>query len=118
MGFFGTLFYVAYTPLRIIRYKTASDATKANVIKLGIICRKSWILFPPLLLYQYIRAIDREMYTTEVFYKASKSNDSRAFYDPTKPKGFREWKIQSDMALVSKAISNHTMENESEESEK
>ncbi|KAK1934902.1 hypothetical protein X943_002920 [Babesia divergens] len=106
MGILSTVSYVFVTPIRKLRYKTASPVMKGRIIKLGIICRKSWIFFPPLMMYQYIRQKDNEMYTNELFFKDSNSEDARSFYDPSKPKGNRNWKVQHDLALLSAAANN------------
>ncbi|GBE59608.1 hypothetical protein, conserved [Babesia ovata] len=108
MGVLSSVAYVFVAPFRALRYRSASPEMRARMIKLGVICRKSWILFPPLMMYQYIREKDKEMYTAELFYKNSHSDDPASFYDPSKPSGTRHWKIQHDMALLS-AAANDTL---------
>ncbi|EAN33654.1 hypothetical protein TpMuguga_01g00410 [Theileria parva strain Muguga] len=115
MGLGESLKNIALFPLKFLRYKTASNVKRERVIKLGILCRKSWVLFPPIMLYQYLRQTDRDHFTTELFYKNSSSDDSKAFYDPDKPKHLRNWKIQSDLALLSLVANqkfNQTEEND------
>ncbi|XP_954333.1 uncharacterized protein TA20860 [Theileria annulata] len=109
MGIVENLKIIALFPLRILRYKTGSNVKRERVIKLGILCRKSWVFFPPIMLYQYLRQTDKDHYTTELFYKNSSSDDSKAFYDPDKPKHLRDWKIQSDLALLS-LVANQKVE--------
>ncbi|GIX65970.1 uncharacterized protein BcabD6B2_54060 [Babesia caballi] len=106
MGVLSSIAYVFVAPFRALRYRTASPEMRARVIKMGVICRKSWIFFPPLMMYQYIREKDKEMYTSELFYKNSLSEDPASFYDPSKPEGTRHWKIQHDLALLSAAANN------------
>ncbi|KAK1441997.1 hypothetical protein BgAZ_400270 [Babesia gibsoni] len=103
MGVLGSIGYLFVAPIRALRYKTASPMMKERVIKLGVICRKSWICFPPLMMYQYIRQKDKEMYTNELFYKNSDVEEPLSFYDPNKPPDTRNWKVQHDIALLSAA---------------
>ncbi|GFE53805.1 hypothetical protein BaOVIS_012090 [Babesia ovis] len=106
MGVIRSISYVFVAPFRALRYRTASPQMRARVIKLGVICRKSWIFFPPIMMYQYIREKDKEMYTSELFYKNSSSENPRSYYDPSRPEGNRDWKVQHDLALLSAAANN------------
>ncbi|ORM39753.1 uncharacterized protein BXIN_0021 [Babesia sp. Xinjiang] len=106
MGVLSSIAYVFVAPFRALRYKTATPQMRARIIKLGVICRKSWIFFPPLMMYQYIREKDKEMYTSELFYKNSNVENPNSFYDPSKPEGNRHWKIQHDLSLISAAANN------------
>merc|ERR1711874_757010 len=72
-----------------------------NVIKLGTFCRTVvWPCLPPLLMYQYIRAKDEDMYNTEVLYYRSGSNDVKAFYDNSMINGSGHWRIQQDLETI------------------
>ncbi|AFZ80178.1 hypothetical protein BEWA_030310 [Theileria equi strain WA] len=107
MGFFSSMGYALLAPIRALRYKTATPTMKERVIKGGILCRKLWVVFPPIMLYQYIRGTDREMLTTELFYTNSQSEDAEAFYNPAKPRAYRNWKVQHDLALLSAAANQN-----------
>jgi hypothetical protein len=61
-------------------------------------------LVPPLLLYQYIRQKDEDLYAIELLKHRSHSDDSRAFYDPSMPVGAEHWRMQSDLKVIRDAL--------------
>merc|ERR1711865_161099 len=72
-----------------------------NVIKLGTFCRTVvWPCLPPLLMLQYIRLKDEDMYTTEMLYTKSGSKDTKAFYDGARAGGSGHWRIQQDLETI------------------
>merc|ERR1711865_45263 len=72
-----------------------------NVIKLGTFCRTVvWPCLPPLLMYQYIRLKDQDMYTTEVLYSKSGSKDAKAFYDTARVGNSGHWRMQQDLETI------------------
>merc|ERR1719321_1188840 len=77
----------------------ATSAGMSNIIKLGTFCRTVvWPCLPPLMLYQYIRATDKDMFAVELLYFKSGSSDAKAFYDASKPGG--HWRLQQDMEVI------------------
>ena len=78
------------------------------VIKAGTFTRcVIWPLIPPLMLYQYIRQKDVDMYAFELLKHRSRSEDGAAFYDPTMPPGAQHWRNQSDLKIIRDAATNH-----------
>merc|ERR1712187_228035 len=72
-----------------------------NVIKIGTFCRTVvWPCLPPLLMYQYIRLKDEDMYITEVLYAKSGSKDAKAFYDTTRSGGSGHWRLMQDLETI------------------
>merc|ERR1719272_594613 len=97
-GTLGSLLKVAHSAF------TAPQGTTqgfCKVIKYGTLCRTVvWPLFPPLLLYQYIREKDKDLFATELFYAKSGSTDHKAFFDSSKPGIQGHWRIQQDMEII------------------
>ena len=92
--------------LAIVAHKfiTAPQGTAAsfcNVIKLGTFCRTVvWPCLPPMLMYQYIRGKDEDMYALEVLYSKSGSKESKAFFDASRLKGSGHWRMQQDLETI------------------
>ncbi|CCF73433.1 conserved Plasmodium protein, unknown function [Babesia microti strain RI] len=107
MGIFSTISYIITLPVTCLRYKTARIIDRERVVKLGIICRNFWILFPPLIAYQYIRQKDQDMFVTELFYNTTvaqnEDNDPKSFYNTQLRGGNKYWKMQRDISLLKKA---------------
>eukprot|EP00746_Dinoflagellata_sp_MGD_P160338 gnl/MRDRNA2_/MRDRNA2_87032_c0_seq1.p1 gnl/MRDRNA2_/MRDRNA2_87032_c0~~gnl/MRDRNA2_/MRDRNA2_87032_c0_seq1.p1 ORF type:complete len:106 (+),score=23.49 gnl/MRDRNA2_/MRDRNA2_87032_c0_seq1:84-401(+) len=79
----------------------ATSGGMCNIIKLGTFCRTVvWPVFPPLMLYQYIRQTDKDMFAVELLYYKSGSKDSKAFYDSSKPGISGHWRIQQDLETI------------------
>mmetsp|Transcript_115732 Transcript_115732/g.334264 ORF Transcript_115732/g.334264 Transcript_115732/m.334264 type:complete len:106 (-) Transcript_115732:105-422(-) len=79
----------------------------SNVIKLGTFCRTVvWPCLPPLLMYQYIRGVDEDKYTTEVLYYKSESKDVKAFYDNSRIGNSGHWRIQQDLETIRAAANS------------
>ena len=75
------------------------------VIKTGTFLRcVVWPLVPPLLLYQYIRAKDEDMYSVELLKHRSHGEDGKAYYDPSMPVGAEHWRMQSDLRVIRNAL--------------
>eukprot|EP00441_Pelagodinium_beii_P042508 CAMPEP_0197649646 /NCGR_PEP_ID=MMETSP1338-20131121/29179_1 /TAXON_ID=43686 ORGANISM="Pelagodinium beii, Strain RCC1491" /NCGR_SAMPLE_ID=MMETSP1338 /ASSEMBLY_ACC=CAM_ASM_000754 /LENGTH=105 /DNA_ID=CAMNT_0043223879 /DNA_START=80 /DNA_END=397 /DNA_ORIENTATION=+ len=86
---------------KFITAPQASSSSFVNVIKLGTFCRTVvWPCLPPLLMYQYIRKKDEDMYALEVLYAKSGSKDSKAFYDASRLNGSGHWRIQQDLETI------------------
>eukprot|EP00931_Biecheleriopsis_adriatica_P021588 TRINITY_DN1407_c0_g1_i1.p2 TRINITY_DN1407_c0_g1~~TRINITY_DN1407_c0_g1_i1.p2 ORF type:complete len:106 (+),score=27.52 TRINITY_DN1407_c0_g1_i1:86-403(+) len=86
---------------KFITAPQASSQMFCNVIKLGTFCRTVvWPILPPLLMYQYIRAKDEDMYATEVLYYKSGSKDAKAFYDTSRLHGSGHWRLQQDLETI------------------
>merc|ERR1712046_59373 len=78
-----------------------SASNFCNVFKLGTFCRTVvWPCLPPLMMYQYIRLKDEDMYTTEVLYYKSGSKDAKAFYDTNRVGGSGHWRLQQDLGTI------------------
>merc|ERR1719327_852083 len=88
----------------IHKFLTAPQGTASgfcNIIKLGTFCRTVvWPCLPPLMMYQYIRLKDEDMYTTEVLYSKSGSKDAKAFYDMSRVGGSGHWRLQQDLETI------------------
>ena len=79
------------------------------VIKTGTFIRAVvWPLIPPLMLYQYIRHKDEDMYAIELLKHRSHSDDGRAFYDPSMPAGAAHWRMQDDLRIIREALKPKT----------
>jgi len=79
----------------------ATSSGFCNIIKLGTLCRTVvWPILPPLILYQYIRETDKDMFATELLYYKSGTNDSKAFYDSSKPGLAAHWRVQQDLETI------------------
>uniref|UniRef100_A0A6U9JLD4 Uncharacterized protein n=1 Tax=Oxyrrhis marina TaxID=2969 RepID=A0A6U9JLD4_OXYMA len=81
-----------------------SKATALRVIKTGTFCRTVvWPILPPLMLYQYIREKDVDMFALELLYDKSGSNEPAAFYNRNLPGVAKHWKVQSDLEFIRQA---------------
>lgn len=75
-----------------------------NVVKYGTICRTViWPCLPPIMLYQYIRQKDRDMWATELLYAKSETDDTKAFFNKDKKGLTGHWRIQMDIDDIRKA---------------
>eukprot|EP00930_Biecheleria_cincta_P020286 TRINITY_DN1528_c0_g1_i3.p1 TRINITY_DN1528_c0_g1~~TRINITY_DN1528_c0_g1_i3.p1 ORF type:complete len:107 (-),score=22.41 TRINITY_DN1528_c0_g1_i3:39-359(-) len=98
----GELAVIAH---KFITAPQTSSSSFCNVIKLGTFCRTVvWPCLPPLMMYQYIRAKDEDMYATEVLYFKSGSKDSKAFYDTSRLNGSGHWRLQQDMETIRASV--------------
>ena len=98
MAYAGQLVQLAH---KFVTFPQASSQSFCNVIKLGTLCRTVvWPCLPPVMMYQYIRGVDEDMYTTEVLYHKSGSKDHKAFYDSSRPYGSGHWRTQADMEAI------------------
>ena len=80
--------------------------TFCNVIKAGTFIRcVVWPLLPPLMLYQYIRQKDEDMFAVELLKHRAKSEEAAAFYDPSMPAGAEHWRMQADLRVIRNALS-------------
>lgn len=67
---------------KFITAPQASVQGFCDIIKLGTFCRTVvWPIFPPILMYQYIRAKEENYYAAEVLCYKPGSTDCKAFYD-------------------------------------
>uniref|UniRef100_A0A6U9JNP4 Uncharacterized protein n=1 Tax=Oxyrrhis marina TaxID=2969 RepID=A0A6U9JNP4_OXYMA len=81
-----------------------SKSTALRVIKTGTFCRTViWPILPPLMLYQYIREKDVDMFAIELLYHNSGSNEPQAFYNRSLPGVAKHWKVQSDLDFIRQA---------------
>mmetsp|Transcript_64903 Transcript_64903/g.155004 ORF Transcript_64903/g.155004 Transcript_64903/m.155004 type:complete len:106 (-) Transcript_64903:76-393(-) len=95
VGVAAELAHKAFTVAR------TTSTGKVNVIKLGTFCRVVvWPCLPPLLMYQYIRKVDEDMYATELLYYKSGSDEFKAFYDTSRYGNSGHWRIQQDMETI------------------
>ncbi|CAJ1432152.1 unnamed protein product [Effrenium voratum] len=79
----------------------ANPQTFCNVIKLGTFCRTVvWPCLPPLMMYQYIRGKDEDMYATELLYYKSGSKDPKAFWDSSRLRGSGHWRMMQDLETI------------------
>mmetsp|Transcript_24445 Transcript_24445/g.56303 ORF Transcript_24445/g.56303 Transcript_24445/m.56303 type:complete len:106 (-) Transcript_24445:115-432(-) len=86
---------------KIITIPQSTSLGFCNVIKLGTFCRVVvWPCLPACMIYQYIRKVDEDMYTLEVFYAKTGSDEYKAFYDSSRPGISGHWKIQQDMEII------------------
>mmetsp|Transcript_64250 Transcript_64250/g.101900 ORF Transcript_64250/g.101900 Transcript_64250/m.101900 type:complete len:104 (+) Transcript_64250:75-386(+) len=94
----GMLVEIAH---KFVTAPQGSAAGFCNVIKLGTFCRTVvWPCLPPLLMYQYIRGKDEDMYITEVLYAKSGSKDAKAFYDTSRSGGSGHWRLMQDLETI------------------
>ena len=71
------------------------------VIKTGVFCRTVvYPLFPPLLMYQYIRQKDRDMYAVELLRDKAGTSDPKIWYDMSMPMGTGHWELQRDLKCI------------------
>jgi hypothetical protein len=74
---------------------------QGNVIKLGTFVRTVvWPCLPPLMMYQYIRGKDEDMYAIEVLYHKSGSSEPKAFWDASRLKGSGHWRMMQDLETI------------------
>mmetsp|Transcript_3522 Transcript_3522/g.4882 ORF Transcript_3522/g.4882 Transcript_3522/m.4882 type:complete len:105 (+) Transcript_3522:98-412(+) len=86
---------------KFVTFPQGKATTFVNVIKVGTFCRTVvWPLFPPLMMYQYIRAKDADYYATEVLYYKSGAKDVKAFNDPSRVGLSGHWRLQQDMETI------------------
>eukprot|EP00919_Chromeraceae_sp_WS-2016_P017842 GHVR01042362.1.p1 GENE.GHVR01042362.1~~GHVR01042362.1.p1 ORF type:complete len:112 (+),score=19.71 GHVR01042362.1:41-337(+) len=87
-----------------------SPSVITNVIKIGTISRALWPLFPPLYFLDYVRKVDREMYSVELLYQNSNAlpSLSKAFYNPLLPGWGGHWRIQKDLDVICSAANKST----------
>mmetsp|Transcript_72613 Transcript_72613/g.194902 ORF Transcript_72613/g.194902 Transcript_72613/m.194902 type:complete len:106 (-) Transcript_72613:218-535(-) len=98
MSYAGQLVGLAH---KFVTAPQASAQGFCNVVKLGTFCRTVvWPCLPPLLMYQYIRGTDVDMYATEVLYYKSGSKDHKAFYDSGRAGISGHWRVQQDMEAI------------------
>lgn len=81
-------------------YNRLSPNLVVKVIKAGTFCRTMWPLFAPLIFYKYLREVDKEMLTTELFYDRSGSTAPLEFYDPSRPGWLGHWHIMEDLKKI------------------
>ena len=75
------------------------------VIKTGTFLRcVVWPLFPPLLLYQFIRQKDEDLFALELLRHRAGSDEVAAFYDSAMPKGAEHWRMQADLKLIKESV--------------
>ena len=97
-GSLGELVIVAH---KFLTAPQASPQSFCNVIKLGTFCRTVvWPCLPPVLMYQYIRGKDDDMYAIDVLYAKSGSKEPKAFYDASRLKGSSHWRMQQDLETI------------------
>mmetsp|Transcript_18913 Transcript_18913/g.34173 ORF Transcript_18913/g.34173 Transcript_18913/m.34173 type:complete len:106 (+) Transcript_18913:128-445(+) len=86
---------------KMITVPQSTSTGFCNVIKLGTFCRVVvWPCLPACMIYQYIRKVDEDMYTTEVFYSRTGSDDYKAFFDSSRYGISGHWRIQQDMETI------------------
>ena len=67
----------------------------------GTFCRTVvWPCLPPLMMYQYIRGKDEDMYATELLYYKSGSKDPKAFWDSSRLRGSGHWRMMQDLETI------------------
>mmetsp|Transcript_11499 Transcript_11499/g.19023 ORF Transcript_11499/g.19023 Transcript_11499/m.19023 type:complete len:104 (+) Transcript_11499:86-397(+) len=94
----GTLVSIAH---KFVTAPQGSAQGFCNIIKLGTFCRTVvWPCLPPLLMYQYIRGKDEDMYITEVLYAKSGSKDAKLFYDTSRANGSGHWRLMQDLETI------------------
>lgn len=97
----GSLGELAVLAHKFITAPQASPQSFCNVIKLGTFIRTVvWPCLPPLMMYQYIRGKDRDMYALEVLYYKSGSSDTKAFWDASRLKGSGHWRMMQDLETI------------------
>eukprot|EP00441_Pelagodinium_beii_P032321 CAMPEP_0197640758 /NCGR_PEP_ID=MMETSP1338-20131121/14935_1 /TAXON_ID=43686 ORGANISM="Pelagodinium beii, Strain RCC1491" /NCGR_SAMPLE_ID=MMETSP1338 /ASSEMBLY_ACC=CAM_ASM_000754 /LENGTH=105 /DNA_ID=CAMNT_0043213631 /DNA_START=126 /DNA_END=443 /DNA_ORIENTATION=+ len=86
---------------KFITSPQSASSSFCNIIKIGTFCRTVvWPCLPPLLMYQYIRGKDEDMYALEVLYAKSGSRDAKAFYDASRLNGSGHWRLQQDLETI------------------
>jgi hypothetical protein len=92
--------------ISIMRHAVSSHnldrRTFCFVIKTGAFVRCIvWPLLPPIMLYQYIRAKDEDMFAVELLKDRSHLEDSsKSFYDANIPNNGGHWRMQADLKLI------------------
>ncbi|CAJ1410428.1 unnamed protein product [Effrenium voratum] len=103
-GFFPVMASIGELAILAHKFVTAPQAnaqTFCNVIKLGTFCRTVvWPCLPPLMMYQYIRGKDEDMYATELLYYKSGSKDPKAFWDSSRLRGSGHWRMMQDLETI------------------
>mmetsp|Transcript_145717 Transcript_145717/g.254258 ORF Transcript_145717/g.254258 Transcript_145717/m.254258 type:complete len:106 (-) Transcript_145717:100-417(-) len=100
MSFIGPMLNLAH---KFVTAPQGSAQSFCNVIKLGTFCRTVvWPCIPPLLMYQYIRCKDEDMYIVEILYAKSGTKDHKAFYNTSMACGSGHWKLQNDLEVIRK----------------
>eukprot|EP00438_Fugacium_kawagutii_P008021 Skav209172 [mRNA] locus=scaffold1137:411799:412119:- [translate_table: standard] len=86
---------------KFITTPQANPQTFCNVIKFGTFCRTVvWPCLPPVLMYQYIRGKDEDMYAIEVLYHKSGSSEPKAFWDASRLRGSGHWRMMQDLETI------------------
>ncbi|CAK9072783.1 unnamed protein product [Durusdinium trenchii] len=86
---------------RFIISPQTSPQAFCNVIKLGTFCRTVvWPCLPPLMMYQYIRGKDEDMYSIDVLYYKSGSSETKAFWDGSRVRGSGHWRLMQDLETI------------------
>lgn len=100
-GVIGAFANVAH---KFVTWPQLSTQGFCNVIKIGTFCRTVvWPCIPPLLMYQYIRGVDEDVYATEVLYYKSGSKDVKAFHDSSRIGISGHWRLQQDLETIREA---------------
>lgn len=86
--------------LSSFRYRNLRKETVEKVIKVGTFARTMWPVFLPVILYQYIRQTDKELFSCELLYLHSQGAEPSTFYDASKAGWGGHWKLQQDLALI------------------
>jgi hypothetical protein len=86
---------------KLATFPQGKTQTFCNVIKIGTFCRTVvWPCWPPLMMYQYIRAKAEDYCTTEAFYYKSGSKDAKAFYDTSRVDISGRWRMPQDLETI------------------
>jgi len=92
---------------KFITIPQQNPQTFCNVIKLGTFVRTVvWPCLPPLMMYQYIRGKDEDMYAIEVLYHKSGSSEPKAFWDASRLRGSGHWRIMQDLETIRAAANS------------
>ena len=92
---------------RFITSPQTSPQAFCNVIKLGTFCRTVvWPCLPPLMMYQYIRGKDEDMYSIDVLYYKSGSSETKAFWDGSRVRGSGHWRLMQDLETIRAAANS------------
>merc|ERR1711941_191149 len=86
---------------KLVTFPQGKSTSFVNVIKLGTFCRTVvWPCLPPLMMYQYIRQKDADLYATEVFYFKTGCKEPKAFNDSSRVGLSGHWRLQQDMETI------------------
>ncbi|CEL92877.1 unnamed protein product [Vitrella brassicaformis CCMP3155] len=83
-----------------LRYEKLPRQLVDYVIRGGVLCRSMWVVFPPLILYKFIRGTDRAMWSVESFYLGTRGGEAQAYWDMTRPGWGGHWKAQADLEQI------------------